>query len=72
MNANILIIDDERSICESLKFAFSTEYNVRITTDPHEGLSLLRENDFDVVLLWMASTFSEQSTKSEFLPRSSL
>ncbi len=53
MNANILIIDDERSICESLKFAFSTEYNVRITTDPHEGLSLLRENDFDVVLLDM-------------------
>ncbi len=51
MNVNILIIDDERSICESLKYAFSAEYNVKATTDPQEGLSLLREYDFDVVLL---------------------
>jgi len=48
---NILIIDDEMNICTSLTFALEDHYNVMSTTNPREGLNLLKEHPFEIVLL---------------------
>lgn len=49
--ANILIIDDEISICTSIKFALEDTYNVSYTTNPNEALRKLIKDNFDLVLL---------------------
>lgn len=51
MNKKIMIIDDEISICDSLVFALEDKYDVIFTTNPHEGLKKLKENDIDIILL---------------------
>lgn len=51
MRSKVLIIDDEKSICEVLGFALKTKYIVDYAVDPYEGMAKLRDNDFDVVLL---------------------
>ncbi|MGD9567118.1 MAG: sigma-54-dependent transcriptional regulator [Sedimentibacter sp.] len=47
----ILIIDDEISICTSIKFALEDKYDVSYTTNPKEGIRKLILNNFDLVLL---------------------
>ncbi|AOT70521.1 sigma-54-dependent transcriptional regulator [Geosporobacter ferrireducens] len=51
MRNSILIIDDEKNICTSLTYALEDLYRVVTTTNPQEGLTLLKENKFDVILL---------------------
>lgn len=47
----ILIIDDEETICNSLKFAFEDEYEVHTATTIYEVESRIQEVVFDVILL---------------------
>lgn len=47
----ILIIDDERTICTSLKFAFEDDYEVSTANNVFELEQLLEEEEFDVALL---------------------
>jgi two-component system response regulator AtoC len=51
MMNSVLIIDDEKNICSSLTYALEDLHIVTTTTSPKEGLTLLKENHFDVVLL---------------------
>ncbi|MBI9073279.1 MAG: sigma-54-dependent Fis family transcriptional regulator [Melioribacteraceae bacterium] len=49
---SILIVDDEKEICESIKMILEYEgYHVEYTTDSHEGLEKLRGSSFDSMLL---------------------
>ena len=49
---SILILDDEREICESIKMILEYEdYIVRYSTDPKEGLKLLETGNYDAALL---------------------
>jgi len=50
-NMKVLIIDDEQAICSSLTFALEDEFEVVATTDPAEGVSLLKEEEYDLCLL---------------------
>lgn len=47
----ILIIDDERTICSSLQFAFEDDYQVFTANNVYELEKLLEDENFDVVLL---------------------
>lgn len=47
----ILIIDDEKTICTSLRFAFEDDYEVHTANNVYELEALLEEVRFDVVLL---------------------
>ncbi|WP_306301362.1 response regulator [Thalassobacillus sp. C254] len=47
----ILIIDDEPSICASLEFALEDEYEVESTTDPDQGVQLIKESHYHLCLL---------------------
>ncbi len=47
----ILIIDDERTICTSLQFAFEDDYEVHTANNLYELEHILEEEVFDVVLL---------------------
>ena len=51
MKKNLLIIDDEKSICSSLTFALEDQYNVESTTDPKEGLKKMLTKHYHLVLL---------------------
>ncbi|MDC7127338.1 MAG: sigma-54 dependent transcriptional regulator [Spirochaetales bacterium] len=48
---SILIIDDEIGICQSLSFGLQFDYDVSFTTDPDEGLDIIKEKGADIVLL---------------------
>lgn len=49
---NILIIDDEKEICESIKMILDYEdYAVDYTTNPEDGLKKLTSESYDVLLL---------------------
>lgn len=48
---NLLIIDDDIAITESLKFAFKRKYNLFIANSFTKGLELFISNDIDLVLL---------------------
>ena len=49
---NIIIIDDEQEICESLKMILDYEdYSVEYFTDSSKGLNRLEENNFNALLL---------------------
>ena len=51
MQGRILIIDDDRSMCEILESALKRrDFEVASRTAPDEGLKLLAEHDFDVVV----------------------
>ena len=39
----LLLIDDEERILRSLRMLFFSGYNVRMTTDPHEAIRILRD-----------------------------
>lgn len=49
---SILVIDDEKEICESIKMILEYEdYNVDITSNVSEGLKKLEYGDFNTLLL---------------------
>ena len=48
---NILVVDDEELICTLLARRLTKEgYQVQATTSPAEGLSMLRDTAFDLIL----------------------
>lgn len=51
MKGSVLIIDDEPAICTSLEFALENDYQVRSTTDPKEGYTILRDEKVDLCLV---------------------
>ncbi|WP_019123295.1 sigma-54-dependent transcriptional regulator [Brevibacillus massiliensis] len=48
---NVVIIDDEPAICQSLKFALEEQYQVYTFTEPGAALSLLERVEVAIVLL---------------------
>lgn len=46
----LLLIDDEERILRSLRMLFFTGYNVRITTEPHEAIRILRDEQVHVIV----------------------
>jgi two-component system response regulator AtoC len=51
MKPHILIIDDEISICITLVMALEQKYNAAYALNAEEGLRMLEQHDFDLVLL---------------------
>ena len=51
MKKRILIIDDEKNICSSLTYALEDEYTVFSATNPDKGLSIIKNEDINLVLL---------------------
>lgn len=52
MDTKILVIDDDSSICESIKSYFENEgYEVKIASDGSEGISFFKMYEPDIVLL---------------------
>ena len=50
--ANILVVDDEEVMRDSCRQILSREgHNVKLAEDGHEGLKLLKEKSFDLVIL---------------------
>ncbi len=57
LNGNILIVDDNKSILSALEFLLLDEFSVvKTISSPNQIPTLLREKDFDVVLLDMNFT----------------
>ena len=51
MKANILVVDDERSIRDSLKMVLQEEgYEAQTAADGKEAMSLLEQNDYDILI----------------------
>lgn len=48
---NLVIIDDEETICQSLRFAFEDAFHVYTFTDPMKALPLFKELEIALVLL---------------------
>lgn len=46
----ILLVDDEERILRSLRMLFLSGYDVRMTTDPHEAVRILREQKVHVII----------------------
>ncbi len=46
----LLFIDDEERILRSLRMLFLAHYNVRMTTDPHEAIRILRHEKVHVII----------------------
>jgi len=51
VKSRILVIDDEISICITLVMALEEKYEAKYTLDAGDGLLLLQQHDFDLVLL---------------------
>lgn len=51
MKNNILILDDEYSMCLMLQLALKDYYNVKYAIDVNAGLEILKNEDVDLVLL---------------------
>jgi DNA-binding response OmpR family regulator len=51
-NEKILIVDDERRMCDSLKALLSVKgFDVRTRSNGHDALKYLREESVDLILL---------------------
>jgi len=51
MKANILVVDDERTIRDSLQMVLSEEgYNVEVASNGKEAMIRAGENDFDIII----------------------
>lgn len=46
----ILLVDDEERILRSLRMLFFSNYTVRMTTDPHEAVRILRDEKVHVII----------------------
>jgi serine/threonine-protein kinase len=46
----LLLIDDEERILRSLRMLFFSGYDVRMTTDPHEAIRILRDEKIHVIV----------------------
>jgi len=52
LSPSVLVIDDEAVVCESIRRVLDDEdYVVTTTSDPREGVNLLRSKHFDLLLL---------------------
>ncbi|XJZ28739.1 sigma-54-dependent transcriptional regulator [Bacillota bacterium Lsc_1132] len=51
MKPHVLVMDDEQSICVSLKFALEDAYQITTTTEAAEGIAIVEQEIVDVVLL---------------------
>jgi signal transduction histidine kinase len=52
MNANVLVIDDELTVCSSCRKILNEDgYNVSMTLSGREGLERARKEDFDLVIV---------------------
>ena len=51
MKPNILIVDDEKSICVSLSYALQAEFDVKWETNPQAALERIHNDHIDLVLL---------------------
>ncbi|MBZ2174839.1 sigma-54 dependent transcriptional regulator [Schnuerera sp. xch1] len=49
--AKVLIVDDEKSICDSLTFALEDDYEVMSIQNPNEVKDILEKDNIDIVLL---------------------
>jgi formate transporter len=72
MAEKMLIIDDDEIVLKSCRKIFETEgFEVSTTALPQEGLRLVSENNFDVVLVdWMMPGFSGMDVVEEIDKRS--
>lgn len=51
MKKKILIIDDDKEICDELKEILEDEgYSVEISLDGLEGFEMIEKNDYDIIL----------------------
>ncbi|PWB68863.1 Fis family transcriptional regulator [candidate division GN15 bacterium] len=51
MPPSILVIDDEESMCNFMEIMLSKEgYSVRTTTEPGDGVAMLKEQNYDLVI----------------------
>ena len=51
MKVNILVVDDESTIRESLRLVLEEEgYETSIASDGKEALDLIKVNDFDIII----------------------
>ncbi len=50
IRGRILCVDDEPNILRSLQWLLQKEFEVKTATSGHDGLTLVRENDFDVII----------------------
>ena len=65
--ANILVIDDNRSILVALKLLLSGKFDIVTTlSSPKTLLSVMREHDYDVVILDM-NFYEKTNTGNEGL-----
>lgn len=48
---NLLIVDDETSICTSLSFALEDNYSVFTSNDEEDAIKIISEHEIDMVLL---------------------
>jgi len=72
MAEKMLIIDDEEIVLKSCKKIFEAEgFNVVVTASPQEGLKLVAESSFDVILCdWMMPGFDGMDVVEEIDRRS--
>jgi DNA-binding NtrC family response regulator len=72
MAEKMLIIDDEEIVLKSCRKIFEAEgFEVVTTTNPQEGLKLVSEKSFDVILVdWMMPGFDGMDVVEEIDKRS--
>ncbi|RXT02797.1 sigma-54 dependent transcriptional regulator [Ammoniphilus sp. CFH 90114] len=71
MKPQLLIVDDEKYIATSLRYAFEDDYDVLCTTCPKEAYQLLSENRIDLVLLdWRLGEYNGLDVLAEMKKQS--
>ncbi len=50
IDANVLVVDDEKNIREGLKMALKRSYNVFLADNGNSALEILKDNDIDIVI----------------------
>lgn len=65
----VLCVDDEPSVLRALGWLLRSRFEVSSTTDAHEGLSLLRQGAFEVVI---SDQRMPGMTGTEFLQRAKI
>ena len=65
MSTRILVIDDDQSMCELLQESLERSgWQVEWRTRGDEGLELIREKDFDVVITDVISSTNRSTWRS--------